>query len=152
MTADQVLVLVLRLAMAALLYLFLSAVVRAVWRDLRAAVERSPASVAAAGGASATAAKLILLDATSGGDAAGQARAVATVTTVGRAGDNALVLDDDFISGHHAVIRRHDGAWWVADAGSTNGTWANEHKVDGPIVIKPGDTLRFGRLRARFEA
>jgi pSer/pThr/pTyr-binding forkhead associated (FHA) protein len=127
-------------------HLFLSAVVRAVWRDLRAAVERGPA---AAGAASA---KLILLDPTSGGDEAGEARAVTAVTTVGRAGDNALVLDDDFVSGHHAVIRRQDGAWWVADAGSTNGTWANEHRVDGPVQIKPGDTLRFGRLRARFEA
>ena len=147
MTADQLLLVVLRLAMAALLYLFLSAVVRAVWRDLRAAAGSGPIL-----GSAPASAKVILLDPTSGGDEAGQARAVAAVTTVGRAADNALVLDDDFISGHHAVIRRHDGAWWVADAGSTNGTWANDQKVDRPVAIKSGDTLRFGRLRVRFEA
>lgn len=148
MTADQWLLLALRLALALLLYLFLLWVVRALRADLRAG-----APVATTSPAPAPAIRLVLLDAASGGSpAAGLTLPLAAVTTVGRAGDNALVLDDEFVSAHHAVLRRQNGAWWLSDAGSTNGTWANDRRVERrPIAVGPGDTLRFGRLRARLE-
>jgi pSer/pThr/pTyr-binding forkhead associated (FHA) protein len=143
MTADQIVLVVLRLAMAALLYLFLAWVIRALWADLRKAPQRSAAG---------TAPRVVFVDGASGGPDAGEAFSVAATTTIGRADDNALVIEDEFISAHHAVLRRERGAWWLADTGSTNGTWANERKVERPVVVKAGDTLRFGRLRVRFEA
>lgn len=143
MTADQIVLVVLRLAMAALLYLFLTWVIRALWADLRAASHRP------AGGPLP---RMVFVDGARGGPGAGEAFPVAPTTTIGRADDNAVVIEDEYISAHHAVLRRERGAWWLADSGSTNGTWANDRKVERPVVVKAGDTLRFGRLRVRFEA
>ena len=143
MTSDQIVLVVLRLALVALLYLFLAWVIRALWTDLRAATQ-----VAVRGAAP----RLVFVDGASGGPAAGEIVAVAGTTTIGRAEDNGLVVEDEFISAHHAILRREQGAWWLSDTGSTNGTWANDRKVDRPVVVKAGDTLRFGRLRVRFEA
>ncbi|HEY8744921.1 MAG TPA: FHA domain-containing protein [Chloroflexota bacterium] len=143
MTSDQIVLVVLRLALVALLYLFLAWVVRALWADLRAATQ-------AAG--SGAAPRLVFVDGASGGPAAGEIIAVAGTTTIGRAEDNGLVIEDEFISAHHAILRREQSAWWLSDTDSTNGTWANDRKVDRPVVVKTGDTLRFGRLRVRFEA
>lgn len=143
MTTDQTVLFVLRLAMVALLYLFLAWVIRALWADLRRGLVNRPAP---------TGARVVFLDGAGGGPAAGETIPVGIATTIGRAEDNGLIIDDEFISSHHAVLRHERGSWWLSDAGSTNGTWANERKVERPVVIKPGDTLRFGRLRVRFEA
>lgn len=142
MTADQIVLFALRLAMAAVLYLFLAWVVRALWADLRRSSATRPAPAAA---------RVVFLDGATGGPAVGEAFPVSSATTIGRAEDNGLIIEDEFISSHHAVLRQERGSWWLSDAGSTNGTWANERKVERPVVIKPGDTLRFGRLRVRFE-
>ena len=143
MTADQVVLFLLRMAMVVLLYLFLAWVIRVLWADLRSSTQRS---------VSGTRPRFVFVDAAAGGPGAGEAVPVAATTTIGRAEDNGLVIEDEFISAHHAVLRRERGAWWLSDAGSTNGTWANERKVERPVVVKAGDTLRFGRLRVRFEA
>ena len=143
MTADQIVLVLLRLAMVALLYLFLAWVIRALWADLRVATQR-PVSGAAP--------RLVFVDGATGGPAAGDVVPISAATTIGRAEDNSVVIEDEFISAHHAVLRREQGAWWLSDTGSTNGTWASERKVGRPVVIKAGDTLRFGRMRVRFEA
>ena len=49
--------------------------------------------------------------------------------TIGRKSDNAIVLDHDGVSRHHARIERRDDAWWIVDAGSMNGTMLNDAKV-----------------------
>jgi pSer/pThr/pTyr-binding forkhead associated (FHA) protein len=95
---------------------------------------------------------LLFLDAAAGGPAAGDVVPVTGTTTIGRAEDNGVVIEDEFISAHHAILRRERGAWWLSDAGSTNGTWANDRKVERPVVVNVGDTMRFGRLRVRLEA
>ena len=143
MTADQVVLFLLRMAMVVVLYLFLAWVIRALWADLRTDTQRS------AGG---TTPRMVFVDTAAGGPAAGEIVPVAATTTIGRAEDNGVVIEDEFISAHHAILRRERGAWWLSDAGSTNGTWANDRKVERPVVVKAGDTLRFGRLRVRFEA
>ena len=143
MTTDQIVLVILRLAMVLLLYLFLAWVIRALWADLRTSPQRAPVE---------SAAHMVFVDGASGGPDAGATVPLASTTTIGRAEDNAVVIEDEFISAHHALLRRERGAWWLSDAGSTNGTWANERKVERPILVKAGDTLRFGRLRVRFEA
>ena len=44
--------------------------------------------------------------------------------------DNDLVLDDPFVSAFHCRLRFADGAWWVRDLGSTNGTSVNGLRVE----------------------
>jgi S1-C subfamily serine protease len=65
---------------------------------------------------------------------------------IGRSRDNALVLSDSdtpLSSGHHAEAIVEGGAWWIVDAGSTNGTFVNGSLVTRHRLAK-GDTLVFG--------
>jgi len=66
-------------------------------------------------------------------------------TVIGRNPESALVLDDDFASGRHARIFHRDGAWFVEDLGSTNGTFLGSDRLTGPMRVEAGSTLRIGK-------
>ncbi|HEY3200042.1 MAG TPA: FHA domain-containing protein [Actinomycetes bacterium] len=65
--------------------------------------------------------------------------------TIGRAADSTIVLDDDYASSHHARVYPHDGMWLVEDLGSTNGTYLDRRKVDGPTPVQIGIPIRIGK-------
>lgn len=50
--------------------------------------------------------------------------------TIGRSPKNDLVIDDRYVSGCHAEIRRAPDGWELRDAGSTNGTFVDGERVD----------------------
>lgn len=58
----------------------------------------------------------------------------------------AITLQDDEVSRRHAVIRPVQEGLEIQDLGSTNGTWVNDRRVEGPTVIRPSDVLRLGRF------
>lgn len=64
---------------------------------------------------------------------------------VGRAPSCTLVLDDDYASGRHARFFPQDGAWWVEDLGSTNGTRVAERTIDHPVQLAAGTQVRIGQ-------
>jgi len=66
-------------------------------------------------------------------------------TIIGRNPECALILDDDFASGRHARIFPRDGAWFVEDLGSTNGTFVGTERLTGPVRVEAGSTLRIGK-------
>ena len=66
-------------------------------------------------------------------------------TIIGRNPECALVLEDDFASGRHARIFHRDGAWFVEDLGSTNGTFVGTERLTGPVRVEAGSTLRIGK-------
>ena len=66
-------------------------------------------------------------------------------TVIGRNPECALVLDDDFASGRHARIFHRDGAWFVEDLGSTNGTYLGAERLTNPTRVEAGSTLRIGK-------
>ncbi|MEP6854358.1 MAG: FHA domain-containing protein [Pedococcus sp.] len=66
-------------------------------------------------------------------------------TVIGRNAECALILDDDFASGRHAKIFHRDGAWFVEDLGSTNGTFLGSERLTGPVRVEVGTTLRIGK-------
>jgi hypothetical protein len=141
-----------------LLYAFLGAVAVLSWRELRLAAKRPFAKQATgtpeAGDASrpAASARLIVLAGGASERAPGTAFALTPVTRVGRAMDNDVVLRDPSLSAHHAMLARRDGAWWIEDLGSTNGSWVNgEAQAAGePHIVRSGDLLQLGTLRLRL--
>ena len=59
-----------------------------------------------------------------------------------------LVFDegDDVVSGLHCrVVKRTDGAWWLEDLGSTNGTWLNGQRITEPARLETGARFSLGQ-------
>lgn len=66
--------------------------------------------------------------------------------TVGRANDSTIVLDDDFASSRHARLYPDaSGQWVVEDMGSTNGTYLDRTKINGPTPVPLGAPIRIGK-------
>jgi hypothetical protein len=65
-------------------------------------------------------------------------------TTIGRAPECELRVDDTYASQQHARIFGKNGSWFVEDLGSTNGTFVNEQKLAAPAMLQPGDRVRVG--------
>ncbi|OAI39261.1 hypothetical protein AYO38_08005 [bacterium SCGC AG-212-C10] len=68
--------------------------------------------------------------------------------TVGRAPDNAIVLVDADVSGHHAAVRPAPGGIEVVDTGSSNGTFVNGVRISAATLVRPGDDLLFAKTLA----
>jgi len=64
---------------------------------------------------------------------------------IGRADDSTLVLTDDFASSRHARLTNRNGQWYVEDLGSTNGTYLDQQRVQGPLLVSPGQPIRIGQ-------
>lgn len=47
------------------------------------------------------------------------------ITSLGSARDNDVVLEDQFVSGHHLKLRWDGAVWWLEDLHSKNGTLIN---------------------------
>jgi len=151
MVSDQLL-LVLKLCLLALLYLFFFRVVRAVWAELRP-LPQIPAGAATPPLAGPTRKRrkessdtvrtrqLVVREPV---ELSGKAWALAGEVSIGRAAGCQVTIDDTYASQIHARIFSRDNQWQIEDLGSTNGTWLNRHKVAGPMVIKPGDVVQIG--------
>ncbi len=70
--------------------------------------------------------------------------------TIGSAADNAVVIDSERVSRHHAVIEREAGSFLIRDLRSANGTWVREERI-AKKVIEDGDMLRVGSTRLLFK-
>ncbi len=60
--------------------------------------------------------------------------------TVGRKGDNQIVIDNLAVSSHHCRITFEDGHYYIQDLGSTNGTYVNSQRIEKEI-LRPGDMV-----------
>jgi FHA domain len=141
--------LILKILFLLLLYLFIWRIVRTASRDLRLPQESfvlAPDQAAGllGGARPVSSGRLVFPD--------GRKRGLdARTVTIGRGADNDIPLEDDFASTHHARIEpRRDGVW-VADAGSTNGTYVNGAKLTKPHRLQPGDVVRVGNTDLRYE-
>ena len=66
-------------------------------------------------------------------------------TSIGRAPDNGLWLDDPSLSRRHCEIRKGGPTgWYLKDLGSFNGTFCNNLAVSGELNLKPGDRIQVG--------
>jgi hypothetical protein len=65
--------------------------------------------------------------------------------TIGRAPDSTVVLDDDYASNKHARVYPINGEWMVEDLGSTNGTYLDRERLQGPTPAPIGTPIRIGK-------
>lgn len=72
-----------------------------------------------------------------------------SVTSVGRAESADINFDDITVSRQHSEIMRNDGKYVVRDAGSLNGTYVNQRRVD-VTELRQGDELQIGKFRLVF--
>ncbi|HLS01753.1 MAG TPA: FHA domain-containing protein, partial [Beutenbergiaceae bacterium] len=56
-----------------------------------------------------------------------------------------LVLDDTYASTRHARIFPDNGAWFVEDLGSTNGTYVGSERLYGSSSLPAGVPVRIGQ-------
>ena len=137
-------ILALRIALVALLYLFLVTVMRMAARGL--GQQRAPLS-----GLDATL-KLVVVEPGGSNLRPGQQVEVSDGATLGRTPRADLVISDPAVSSEHARIRHIGGAWVVSDLHSTNGTLVNDVRVDGQTPLARGDLLTLGNVRLRVVA
>ena len=132
---------VVRILFLVLLYLFLFGIARALLRDLRAAAREPTVELG----------RLVVVASPGGEPAAGTTLALDAITTLGRDVNNAVVVDDEFVSAEHAVLTFRGRTWYVEDLDSTNGTFVNGSPVDGVAPLGYGDEIQLGQVRLRLE-
>src|SRR5262245_50877812 len=65
---------------------------------------------------------------------------------IGREQDCHLRPNSDLVSRHHCVFTVDDFTVRLRDLGSTNGTFVNGERIQGQVVLKPGDHVVVGKL------
>ena len=65
--------------------------------------------------------------------------------SLGRASLNGLVLESSKVSRLHAIIHvESDGAFWLIDLGSSNGTFLNKRRIHEPVRLRDHDQITVG--------
>jgi pSer/pThr/pTyr-binding forkhead associated (FHA) protein len=70
---------------------------------------------------------------------------------IGRDASCEVHVQDPDVSRSHARVILHKGSVWVQDAGSRNGVFVNDKRVDDNKSIGPGDVVNIGPHRFRLE-
>jgi hypothetical protein len=151
----------LKLAFVAVLFLFVAWVARSALRDLRdeqvlvtapppadatgfhSALGAPTTSVAAHGAAPRLIIKRMK------GQRPGLEYDLPPRTTLGR-GDVEISFEDSFASSRHARIELQAGVAVIEDLGSTNGTYVNGDKLEGPQALRSGDQIAIGDTVLEF--
>ncbi|HEV7809538.1 MAG TPA: FHA domain-containing protein [Candidatus Limnocylindrales bacterium] len=132
---------VVRLLFLGLLYLFLLRIARALVGDLRAAASEPGADLG----------RLVVVTSPGGEPEEGASLPLDAITTIGRDVNNAIVVEDQFVSTEHAILTFRGRAWYVEDLGSTNGTFVNGAPVTEVTPLGYGDAIQVGQVRLRLE-
>lgn len=72
-------------------------------------------------------------------------------TTIGRADNNDLVIDNPGISGHHAVIERVGSEFYLKDINSTNGVYLNGRRISRE-QLRYGDEITLFKHKLKLIA
>jgi pSer/pThr/pTyr-binding forkhead associated (FHA) protein len=70
--------------------------------------------------------------------------AVTTPVVVGRASGADILVNAEFVSGRHARFTPIDERLVVEDLGSTNGTMVNNRAINEPYELFDGDSIQIG--------
>lgn len=137
----------LRIAFIALIFAFLAWVARASIRELVVLGQATGPALRTQDVMDQPA--LEVLDAGQSSLAVGSMVELLDYTTVGRARDNAFVIDDAYASQHHAELVFDDRSWWLVNLGSTNGSFVNGKQIEDRARLSNGDVVQFGGVHLR---
>jgi pSer/pThr/pTyr-binding forkhead associated (FHA) protein len=70
-------------------------------------------------------------------------------TSLGRAPECEVFLDDVTVSRRHAVVTRADDGFSLHDEGSLNGTYVNRRRVES-AKLEDGDEVQIGKYKLTF--
>jgi pSer/pThr/pTyr-binding forkhead associated (FHA) protein len=140
----DVLLLIVRIAIAIALYVFLGALFGMLWRDATAAGQPERSSPIPEG-------NLEVIDAGETPLEPGKTYPLKRLTTLGRAPTSTIILPDGFASLDHARIVLRGDRWWLEDRDSRNGTLVNHIPVKEPIVLSTGDVITVGSVTLRVD-
>jgi pSer/pThr/pTyr-binding forkhead associated (FHA) protein len=137
---SAIILLALRILLAALLYAFLGWAFYTIWRDLKQQSEllaaRQPTPL--------TLTRLVE-------DKPVSQRFAKPEIILGREASCDMPLDDQTVSSRHARLSFHQQQWWLEDLASRNGTFLNSDPVTTQVVITHGDELRLGHVGVKVE-
>ncbi len=69
--------------------------------------------------------------------------------TIGRSPQSSICIDNPAVSFSHARVLYHEGAYYVQDLNSFNGTFVNGSRVT-QTLLRPGDVIAVGKHSIRF--
>jgi hypothetical protein len=131
-----------RVAFLLVLYLFLIRAFATLARSLRTETELAVRPALA---------YLVVQRTHAQGPRVGERLPLRALSAIGRDAGNDVVVNDEAASARHALIELEDGAWWVQDEGSTNGTVLNGTRIERRERLRDGDVIAIGRIGLRFE-
>ncbi len=139
--------LILRILLVVLLYLFLMQVVIAITRDLR---KTAANNAEGATRVPRVLGHLVVVDSGPSSILPGTSFDLESQTNIGRGPTNVIQLPDSFISAEHTRLWFRNGIWYVQDAGSVNGTFVNNQPAREALPAKPGDIIRVGYIQFKL--
>jgi DNA-binding SARP family transcriptional activator len=80
----------------------------------------------------------------------GQRYPLESSTRIGRRPDNDIVLDDDGVSRHHAIVIDTGGSFVISDLRSTNGVEVQGRRIRKTVTLTDGDHIRIGSYEFTF--
>lgn len=127
-------VLILRIGLAVILYVFLWRVLHTLWLELKQqgtilASQKKPG---------------IHVTAIMENGREFQFHFWQSEVMIGRGSHCDISLPDEALSASHARVSFHHGQWWLEDLASTNGTFLNKDQIAVPTVIITGDQFKCG--------
>jgi len=70
--------------------------------------------------------------------------------TLGRRGDNDIVIKDPYVSKDHFQIVKDEDEYFLEDLNSANGTYLNGERIQDVVPLKDGDRIRVGNIEFLF--
>lgn len=71
-------------------------------------------------------------------------------TSAGRNPDNSIPLEFNGISRYHFKVKEAGEGHTVEDAGSKNGTFLNNQKIEGVVELNKGDMIKIGEIAMKY--
>ena len=75
------------------------------------------------------------------------------VVTFGSSSDNVVIINDDYASPQHCQITQNDnGTFFLLDRDSVNGTFVNDTRITGEVMLNLTDVVRIGETSVPWKS